>query len=163
MADPWDTAANDITANQAAQKRRLQQEAAAKHAKLQADIATSKAALREIQAAISVAVPKLTTFLNKRGAAAKRLLAARSEHAHIVFGDEREGGAYYSVYLNGEGLMYECGTGGSYGVKREVKRAATPEEAVRAFAYDGRGRNNPKQVREIVDWLTKEVDSRASQ
>jgi hypothetical protein len=158
MTDPWDIAAQKIT-QQRAETARLQE---MQRKEAQAEFATKRAAAdvthREMQAATAEAVRQLTTFFSQRGAAALRLLAAHGKDAFVVFGAEREGGEYFSIYLDKNGLRREEGAGGDYGTRPFLIKAATLQEAVEAFAYHGPGVKNPQVVRNIVSWLVEQIN-----
>lgn len=161
MTDPWIDAADTIMAMRA-EKRRLEEET--RRNQIATEAANAKAATtayQEMKDAIAEAVPALTTFLAQRGAAAQRLLSACGDNALIMFGDEREGDFYSSVFLHGTGLRYENGMAGRYSSVPAVNRPATPKEGVEAFAYYGEGCDNPQKVRDIVGWLTAQVDAYA--
>ena len=106
------------------------------------------------------ATPLLTRFLQERGVAAQTLLAAwSSKGGYIVFGDEREGGYYFSVSLDKTGLLHEEGRKSGYETHPVKHRLASPREAVEAFAYYGPGRKDPQKVRNIVAWLTEQINT----
>lgn len=158
MTDPWTRAAEGVRHKQKEIVAQREREAANRRSMLAAEQAARETAQRELQAAIDHAVPLLEAFLEKRGAAAQELLGALG--AFIVFGDGSEGGGYYSVYLSGGGLKHEIGTGSSYSRTATEIRPATPQEAVKAFAYDGEGRRDPNAVGIIVEWLTSHINNR---
>lgn len=160
MTDPWYTGANQ---HREQQQRQAEQEANLKRQKEATRLAEQEAATiagQEMKQSITAAVPLLTHFLHERGAAAQALLGSTSQTgSYIVFGDEREGGYYFSVSLDKSGLVREEGRKSGYDHVPTTRRLASPEEAVDAFAYYGPGRKNPQQVRDIVDWLTKQVNA----
>jgi hypothetical protein len=158
MSDPWDRAAQRITGQKAERHRR---EAEAEQTRLRKEAEKRQAAEKsyaEMQAAIAAAAPLLEAFLVERGAAAQRLLAACGERAHIMFGAQNEGGYYHSVFLHADGLREEMGTAGGYSATPQSNKPTTALAAVEAFARHGVGRGNPQQVRNIVDWLTRQID-----
>lgn len=161
MTDPWDVAANTLSARQAAMKRIEQARRDEAAARLAARRQAAAEADRAMRAAIEFAVPQLEALMAQRGTAAQRLLAASGEGAYILFGSARGGGKYCSVYLDQNGLRREVGTCGGLGSKPTDKRAATAREAIEAFAYRGAGKDKPELVRIIVTWLTDQVDAYA--
>lgn len=159
MSDRWDKAASNIISKKQADQQAATEAARLKQIERKRKEAETQAAHNEMQKAIAEAVPKLAKFLAQRGASAQRLIAAYSDRAHIMFGCDQEGGYYSSHFLDGTGLRHENGTAGGYSSNPRENRAATPEEAIKAFAYYGEGRNDPKKVRNIVQWLTERIET----
>lgn len=158
MTDPWDVAARRVEDENA---RRRSDEETARQSRLAAEAIEREAAERahqEMQAAIRDAVPALTNFLAERGEAAQRLLAACSDEAHVMFGCRTGGGGYHSVFLHSTGLRQEDGRTSYYRSVPRENRPATPQDAVLAFAREGRGKGNPDRVRNIVHWLVEQID-----
>ncbi len=162
MTDPWDTAARNIAAQRTAQQRAAQQHAAQEQAEKEMKAAAARAAQTDMEAAIRDAIPLLVSFLEERGAAARHLLTACGEHTVVVFGNERGGGNFSGVFLHSRGLLYEEGETSGHSSTVRKERPATPEEAVKAFAHEGPGCGKPEVVRNIVKWLTDQLDSIAS-
>lgn len=161
MRDPWDEAADQRTHQN---KERIERDAQQRQEEARKEAAKRKAqeaAYQKLEEAIRAATPKLAAFLRERGAAAQHLLGAYSDRAYIWLGGEEEGGSYFSVTLSAAGLRYEVGTKSGYSSTPTKNRAATPEEAVKHFAMHGPGRKDPAAVRDIVQWLTKEIDEYA--
>ena len=162
MTDPWDVGAGEITRRKARERQEVTDKSTAAEEERLAEAAAIKEAedkaYQEMQAAKTEGVAALTKFMYERGEPAKRLLAAYSDRAHVMFGVKRGGGHYESVFLHGNGLRREVGGGGSYNTSPSSNEPATPEQAVDMFARHGEGRGNPELVRNIVSWLTEEVD-----
>lgn len=169
MTDEWHEAAARIRAQsaveQAAKQAAKQAAASADAAALAAKKQSDQAAQLELQRAIADATQSLADFVSQRGAAARELLAARGNQACVIFGEDRDGGYYTSVYLYEGGLAKESGFNGTsalYGGQNQEPPSthkATPRDAVLSFAYHGQGHKNPETVRGIVTWLTQQVDA----
>ena len=162
MTDPWITAAQRISSRRA--KEQQQQEAAQRMdmQRQTAEASRAQAAQRAMREAIATAVTALTGFLAERGAAAQRLLAACGDNAYVTFGYVGGGGFYQAIYLGGQGLRCENSQGGDYNRRPTDNKPATPQQAVEFFARHGAGQNDPERVRNIVPWLTQQIESYAA-
>jgi hypothetical protein len=160
MTDPWYAGAEQLRTQrhqQDTQAETLRQQEALRR---RTEQATAEAAYQEMKRAIAEAVPLLTRFLQERGQAAQAVLGAASrDGSYICFGSESEGGGYFSVSLDKNGLQHEVGSKSGYSSSPTSRRSASVQEAVEAFAYHGAGYEKPEKVRAIVDWLTKQIDA----
>lgn len=160
MTDPWFAGAQQHREQQQLRAQQDEELKCQKEAKRLAEQEAATIAHQEMKQAIAAAVPLLTRFLQERGAAAQALLGSTSQTgSYIVFGDEREGGYYFSVSLDKSGLVYEMGRKSGYDHLPATRRPASPQEAVDAFAYYGPGRKNPQRVRDIGDWLRERINA----
>lgn len=119
---------------------------------------------RLLDEAITEAEQSLARFLAARGGAAQELLRARGERSYVLFGQERDGSHYASVFFYHNGLARETGYDGvAVAYSKELREStrlssATPRQAAEYFAYYGEGQNDPEKVRGIVAWFTRKVD-----
>ena len=154
--DEWDKAAQRIIASKQQQANKL--------AALRQPASTPKreqTSRQDMELAIQQAVPALQAFIDTRGPAAQRLLAACGERASIELGAFHQNGSYTLVCFNGTGLFYEhaCPNGGPYSNKEtRERRSATAQEAVEFFANHGIGKRSPHITRDIVAWLTGRIN-----
>lgn len=164
MTDPWYIGAQQHRQQQEDQARQATEHKRLQDAELRTALLAAEATRQEMEQAIAAAVPLLTRFLHERGPAAQALLGAYSENGgYVVFGDDARGGDYFSVYLNKDGLRREVGIKSGYDCIPKTSRPASPKEAVEAFAYHGPGHHDPRQVHNIVDWLTERIDGHLPQ
>jgi hypothetical protein len=159
--DPWDVAAQRRNAARIAQAADAEVAAAQERITRERERTEAEALAQSMQAAIDAAVPELEAFLRRRGAAAKALLAAVGEQAHVMFGSERGGGSYHSVFFYRDGLTQEVGHMSGYSSTATRTWPATAHDAVEYFAYYGYGRNDPERVRTIVAWFEERMDAYA--
>lgn len=157
--DPWHVGAQQHQERQQHEAREAAERQHQENARRKAEQEAADAAREEMKQAVAEAVPLLARFLQERGAAAQALLGSTGPNgSYIVFGDEREGGSYFSVSLDKTGLVHETGRKSGYDHIPSTHRTATPEEAVEAFAYYGPGYKNPQRVRTVVEWLTERIN-----
>lgn len=168
MTDSWTLAADRIRAQDAVQRAASQETASAAAATYAEQQRREQAAQQELDRAVADATQSLGEFMEQRGAAAQNLLRARGGRAHVIFGEEADGGYYTSVYLYEGGLGKEDGYNGiavAYSKELQkvpVTKLATPHDAAFYFAYYGMGRKDPATVRNIAGWLTEQVDAIAA-
>jgi hypothetical protein len=143
---------------QQAKEAEAQKKALAQKAEVSA-IMKNAAAQQEREAHVSHSVWQLDQFLkNDEGCAALALLKASGRH--IVFGENRDGGGYGSVYfINGEGLQVSVEPMGMWvayargNVEKPRLSPMSPLDAVRAAVeYGG------KDPAEIMVWLEGELN-----
>lgn len=160
MTDPWSEGAAEIARRKTEERRKAAEETTAAEEKRLAEAAATREAEekahQEMRAAMTEGEAALAKFMYERGQHAQRLLQACG--AHVMIGAKRGGGHYESVFLHGSGLRYEVGSGGSYNATPNRNEVATYEKAVYMFARHGEGKGNPELVRNIVTWLTAQVD-----
>lgn len=157
MTDPWDTAANNLTA-----ARKAAEQLAAAQATRQADADAADRLYRqqeaELQALVDEVTPVLEAFVAQRGGPAQRLLAASArDHKFVRIGTMTDGGYFDTIVFDEWGFARFTGyEGGQGGGTVSSRKPATARQAVEYFArYE---RNAPDQVRRIVAWLENEID-----
>jgi hypothetical protein len=164
MTDNWTLAADRIRSENEAKSA----DAAARAAEEQNEQYNERVSQQELDCAVADATRSLADFMEQRGDAAQELFKARGNRAHVIFGVEHDGGYYTSVYLHEDGLGMEDGYDGiAVAYNKELQkpppvRPATPHDAAFHFAYYGMGRKDPVMVRNIVSWLTQQVDAIAA-
>jgi hypothetical protein len=159
----WLEAAEQLRSQRMEQDLAAEVEAANDRLERERAYAAAKARHDEMQAAIDAAVPELEAVIARLGEAAKQLLAAHSDNAHVRFGGIDEGGGYHSVYFHSvHGLVHETGhQGGQSPAVADRMWPATAREAVEQYAWHGRGHKNPRRVRNIAIWFERAVEQAA--
>lgn len=160
MTDPWYIGAQEHHERQHQRAKEAEEQRRLEAARQKAEQDAAIAAQTEMDKAVAEAIPLLTRFLQERGAAAQALLGASgSDRNVIIFGGDDEGGESSGVFLAKDGLRYELAVRAGYGSTPIEDRPASAKEAVEAFAYRGPGYEKPRQVRNIVEWLTERINA----
>lgn len=159
--DPWVTGARLLRVRRAEEAAETPPESPAEERerrRVHRQVDNREAA--ELQAAIDQATADLEDFMRERGAAAQDLIDAYGgPYAYVSFGRSGDKKRFRHIYLGREGIREVTGTISVRGYKpTTMPTPATASDAVWQYAFHGKGSGNPKKIRNLVQWLTKEVD-----